>query len=384
MAELLATSGILDIYCYCKTIYITVRRVHWILIYLYESSINFTIEMLLSDIRHWAPFRLDALGIVTLLGATELDLCIGRLVRNRLTEGLPVLAAYIVASNSIIKPIPGFVLHNISDGILATDITGWFARWLLCQNSTFASSVVSITLNQRPASKWDEFSAYIAGSLAIGPLLVLAILMGDWWGLVNGLSMLISVLVRRTVVGQNRAALDLAASRGNDRSKEMIKTFWALPTGTAITILAPRGVILDCLLTTPRPPHPRLYNLMRALGWLGFGCHVVSLGMASLVSQLLSLFLLLAATVLVVYAVGDEEAYIGSQLLLERKDSLEKDFRAATYARLNLSESEEASMVAWNLFPHKSNEKWWDRYRDYQDKKEAGALLDWDTLLGIP
>ena len=340
--------------------------------------------MLLSNIRHWAPFRLDALGIVTLLGATELDLCIGRLVRNRLTEGLPVLAAYIVASNSITKPIPGFVLYNISDGILATDITGWFARWLLHQNFTFASSTVSITLNQRPASKWDEFSAYIVGSLAIGPILVLAILMGDWWGLVNGLSMLISVLVRRTVVGQNRAALDLAASRGKDRSKEMVKTFWTLPTGTAITILAPRGIILDCLLTTPRPPHPRLYSLMRALGWLGFGCHVISLGMASLVSQLLSVSLLLAVTVLVVYAVGDEEAHIGSQLLLERNDSPGKDFRAAAYARLYLSESEEASMVAWNLFPHKSNKKWWDRYRDCQDEREAGALQHWDILLGTP
>jgi len=100
------------------------------------------------------PFRLDALGLVTLLGTQELDIAIGRLVTNHFTEYLPLLGAYIIAGESITKPIPGFVLYNITDGICATDVTGWFARWLMCQKLSPSSSTITIgTLDPpRPTS----------------------------------------------------------------------------------------------------------------------------------------------------------------------------------------------------------------------------------------
>ncbi|KAF8246157.1 hypothetical protein K440DRAFT_685659 [Wilcoxina mikolae CBS 423.85] len=87
--------------------------------------------MLLGYLETWAPFRIDALGLVTMIGASEIDVAVVRLVRNRFTECLPLLGAYIFAGNNFTKPIPGFFLYNISDGIVATDMTGWFARWLL-------------------------------------------------------------------------------------------------------------------------------------------------------------------------------------------------------------------------------------------------------------
>lgn len=79
--------------------------------------------MLLNYLVSWAPFHIDALGIVTFLGAEQIDQAVGRLARNRFTSCLPLLGAYKIAGNDIVKPIPGFTLYNITDGILATDLT---------------------------------------------------------------------------------------------------------------------------------------------------------------------------------------------------------------------------------------------------------------------
>lgn len=44
------------------------------------------------------------------------------------------------------------------------------------------------------------------------PIIVLPIVMGDWWGFVNALSMLLSILVRKVIMDQNRHAISTAAS----------------------------------------------------------------------------------------------------------------------------------------------------------------------------
>lgn len=336
--------------------------------------------MLLSQLQSWAPFRLDALGIVTLLGAHELDIAIGRLAKNRFTEYLPLLGAYVVAGNNITKPIPGLVLYNVTDGILATDITGWFARWLMCQGLSSPSSTITIrTLQPKRFSNHSaEIGSAIIGIFAILPIFVLACLIGDWWGFANAISMLISVIVRRVVVGQLRRALDHATRKAYNTSMDHVKTFWTMPDGTVVTIRAPRGVVIDCLLTNPRPLNRHLYNWMRILGWAGFGCHVITLGMASLFSQILSVSLLLVATFLVVHQIGDNDEYIGSSLQLVREDPDGESFRAAVYSRMDLSEKEEASMVSWNLMPHASNETWWRKYRGH---KANGHFRNWDKAL---
>lgn len=51
---------------------------------------------MLSSLSKWAPIRLDALGIVTLIDEQAVNRCIGRLVRYRYVEYLPLLAGQVV------------------------------------------------------------------------------------------------------------------------------------------------------------------------------------------------------------------------------------------------------------------------------------------------
>jgi hypothetical protein len=135
------------------------------------------------------------------------------------------------------------------------------------------------------------------------------------------------------------------------------------PSDKAVTIYAPCGIITEVLLTNPKPPHPRLYLFARALGWLGFACHVVSLGMAALVNQLITVAIIITATVLVANRVCCDEPHIGSEIEVQRFDeTLGNDKRSRTYLRIDLSQSEEDAMLAWGLFPQRSNEGWWNRY----------------------
>jgi len=112
-----------------------------------STSCRLFVLMSLASLKDWAPFKIDALGLVTILGQAELDLTLGSLVRNRLTEFLPVLAAFVVAGDNITKAIPGFTVYNITDGIVATDVAGWFARWLLLQDFKWNSSSVRVICN---------------------------------------------------------------------------------------------------------------------------------------------------------------------------------------------------------------------------------------------
>jgi hypothetical protein len=338
--------------------------------------------MPLHFLKAWAPFRIDALGLVTLLGVDELNIAIGRLACNRATEYLPLLEGYIIANDSFVKPIPGFAVYNVTDGIMATDVAGWFCRWLICQELTWSSTTIRISQCQRRAKDiGNEFIGLLVGVVALTPILAFACIMGDWWGFTNTLSMLISVVVRRIAVSQHRIALDKATENAMDMSVDTVKTFWTLPDGRAATIIVPRGILIGCLLTTPRPPNPRRYYISRVFGWIGFGSHVITLGMATLFSQLLSVTLLLIATILVAKRIGDNEYRISSNLQVERNDFKGQNFRAAAYARLELTSKEEASMIAWNLFPHKSNEIWWNKYQTCKSSKRTMSFVTWDQIL---
>lgn len=84
----------------------------------------------------WSPFKVDALGLVTLLGSEEADRTIGRLVSSSITEYLPLVAGFVVANDRFKDHVPGLIVYNITDSICASDVTGWLSRWLLCQNFT--------------------------------------------------------------------------------------------------------------------------------------------------------------------------------------------------------------------------------------------------------
>ncbi|RYP66162.1 hypothetical protein DL769_006106 [Monosporascus sp. CRB-8-3] len=332
-------------------------------------------------LQQWAPFKIDALGLVTILGASQADMVLGQLTRNYLTEWLPLLGAYVIADNSITNPLPGFSLYNITDGILATDLAGWFARWLLCQDLSFCSSTIYISPIVASTSRRQrlrrDICSHSLGVLTLIPM-VLSILIGDWWGLANSISMLASVVVRRIILEQNRRAIDLAVDESEKTSCEEVKVFVTLPNGKAVAIRTTRGIVIDCLLTTPRPPNLKRYTASRAVGWFAFGCHIISLGMSSLVCQLVAVILLICPTVLVAWQIGMDRSQVGRKLAFSRDDA-QVPFRAAAYARLDLTPEQEESLVKWNLAPHRSNKLWWDKYRNV---KALRNFESWDTILG--
>ena len=76
----------------------------------------------------WAPFQIDALGLITLLGAEEVNASVGRLVRSTWLEYLPLLGAYVIANESFREKKPGYHIYNISQGIHTTDLAPWLSR----------------------------------------------------------------------------------------------------------------------------------------------------------------------------------------------------------------------------------------------------------------
>ena len=329
--------------------------------------------MILAFLASWAPFKIDALGLITILGTTELDMTVGSLVRNRLTDFLPLLAAFLIAGNNILSPIPGFAVYNITDGILATDVSGWLARWLLCQDFTWNSTELrlQLLLDIGRRNRFQRRLSEVAlGVLGISTLLVFPILTADWFGLANSLSMTASVFVRWAVVSQNRNAIDRDTLAGLESSSEVIKTFWTLPTGKAVAMYVPRGVLIGCFLTTPQPPSPLFYSAARMAGWVAFGCHIITLGMTSLFNQLVTVFVLIAATFLTSRRIGADNSHIASHLAINRFDHPDPhDSRTSAYVRLNLSYTEERKLLAWNLVPHESNQEWWQKYRTLLGKE---------------
>lgn len=338
-------------------------------------------------LRRWAPFHIDALGIVTLLGASDVNLAVGTLIASP-AEYLPVLAGNVIADNSFTKPIPGFVLYNITDGIVATDVAGWFSRWLICQHLTWSSTSLAITVSQNGGQAWSwrarRLSHRVLGLFTLSTLIILAILTGDWWGLANALSMLGGMVTREILVEQNRAALDAAAVTSSTASDSVVKVFCTLPSGEAITIYAPRLVVLNCILTTPVPRFKRLYSLLRGLAWLSFGGHVITLGLAALFNQLLTVVVLLGATVVLVQRLGTDQSRVGGRLHIQQTDHQGKGHRAEAYARLDLSAVEEDRMVQWNLFPHPTNTHWWSKYREFQALGTDQAFENWAEALASP
>ncbi|KAF2642223.1 hypothetical protein P280DRAFT_468656 [Massarina eburnea CBS 473.64] len=328
----------------------------------------------------WAPLQIDALGMVTMLGADQVNTYIGRMTYSCITDMLPLLGTFVIAGNKFAEPIPGFVLYNITDGIIATDLAGWFARWLLCQDLTPSKSTIEITITKRPRRPAAAALAYTIGLCVVLPPILISILGHDWWGLGNSLCMLFSCFVRKIVIEMCKDTLDDAAEEAEKTDCEPVKVFLTMPTGQGVTIRTSRSVIINCLLTEPRTTHRKFYDTVRGLGWLTFGCQVVALGMSSFLIQLLTVVVMVSATVLATRGVGDDETRIGQRLLLKRSEYDGTGFRAKSYARLDLKDTEEDSMVHWNMFPRRSNSRWWETYRKClaEDNKRFDT---WDQRL---
>ncbi|KAF7513249.1 hypothetical protein GJ744_010645 [Endocarpon pusillum] len=332
----------------------------------------------LRNVLEWSPFRIDALGIITMIGSDQVESAVGRLVNSRYVEYLPLLGAFAIASDQFADARSGYALYNITDGITTTDLAGWFVRWCSAQKFAKSDSTVRWSVDTRPWSLeryWrDRLTATLICIVTNGFLVALTILQGDWWGFANALSMVVSVLVRAHVLEQNRTALDLAARKGFDMSNGTESKFLVvLSDSRMIAMHAPSGLVQACFVQKPQPQDPRLYYTVRMIGWASFAVQAVSLGMSGLATQIITVLLMVSATVLMHFQVGCDDTIIGRRLKAqqhERGGTRRQDL----YVSLQLEEHEEESMLRWNLMPHKTpvpaSERWWREY--YEKKKEFG------------
>ena len=333
----------------------------------------------LNQVRSWAPFKIDALGLVTLLGAGQVDQAVGRLSRNRFIDHLPFLAINVIAGDDINLAQPGYAVYNFSDAIMTSQLAPWFTRWLAAQDITQCSSIIHLAYDANGASfsRWDNILSTIISSVVLVSMVLFAGLTGDWWAFVNALSLITSVVCRHYILHELLHSIDTAVDTvpENDPAGTSLKCLVQFPDGKALTLLTSRGILTRVLLPRPAPLHYRRYNLVRYLAWLGFGSHVISLGMSALASQLITVVVLLLSTALLVFRVFTVEDSIGSKMRVRRFDEKgSRESYSRTYSRLKLTEKEEDSLVAWNLVPQRSNVDWWSRYR-------AGLAKSVDTKL---
>jgi hypothetical protein len=69
----------------------------------------------------WSPFHIDALGLVTLLGAEQVDYAIGALAHSQHLEYLPLFGAYVFPSNQIANPVRSFTGYALTTGRQTND-----------------------------------------------------------------------------------------------------------------------------------------------------------------------------------------------------------------------------------------------------------------------
>lgn len=166
------------------------------------------------DLLNWSPFKIDALGLVTLLGAEEIDAAVGRLVSSAYLEYLPLLGAYVIAGDRFTDKAAGWNLYNISQGIHTTDLAAWLTRWMLSQEFTTTRNFVVWKVTPPRTRKFEIFLSILIGFVFNGFLIAGTILSADWYGFANALAMVISIIVRVYVIGQQRLAVDKMIDKG--------------------------------------------------------------------------------------------------------------------------------------------------------------------------
>lgn len=339
----------------------------------------------ITALQHWGPFKIDALGIITLLGAEQVSVAFGRLVNNRYSNALPTVGAYVFPANTYTTPVPGFHVYNVDDKMSTVDVPGWFSRWLLSRN--VKTNATKFEFKYKPPGSRSALALAVGGSistalgvLAHAPTIILAVLIRDWWGLANAICMALSTLSRFALVQQNKRALETNANESEGWSDGTVpkRSFWLLPTGNAVRITAPKGLLVNCLLTNPKTRGP-LQLLVRTLGWAAFGGFAVTLGMSTLFIQILTVVIVLACTCFAVWGVGDDTKSVGTRIeVVQEEHAEDSDRRAEAYFRLDLSSEDEDFMIHQSLMPMKAARNWWEPY-DYC--KAKGSFEEWTRVL---
>jgi hypothetical protein len=364
----------------------------------------------------WADgtgLHIDALGLVTLLGAEEMDRSIGRLVPSLYFDFLPLLGAFVVAGNRFTEKKPGFTLYNISEGIMTTELAGWFSRWLQGQELHRARSMVKWEVGKRPP-RWRSF---LIGLLLIsvpahGILLALTVLAADWWGFANVMAMIVSVIVRYLQVAENQAGIDENIKQAQDEAQrynyaqklEIYETALArhqelrqkgtvsedakLPVepkdpyaiakvivitedSKAVTIAAPRYLVKQAFTASPQVPNHLLYTACQWIGWAAFAVHVISIGMAGLYTQICSVVIVLVATVLTAHKVGCEDSRLWQVLRSKLGHGIDQDLGYSCWVSSRLKATLSAYPASYT------------DWSDGQNERKLPSVQETDELRGV-
>ena len=364
-----------------------------------------------TTLEHWGPFRIDALGLITLLGAEEVTQSTGSLVKRKVTECLPLLGAWMVAGDRFMDRQTGYDMYDLTNGIRRPQLAGWFTRWLGTQDVARHTTVFEWS-HEPPVSASGsmgrELLAVMLGCILLLPLLALTVLIRDGWGVANTVAILVSICVRRILFSQRRAAIECLITESVNNAKlhgdhgitatepETCLLLVATPKGNLVTMRVPDNM-MSCFIRDAEVPAARLYQYARLAGWLAFAVHAIALGMASLFAQLYTVVLLLGCTLLVVQrfrwdfpsegCVSTEDMDcarrtqtsrpFGNVVFVKRHDYDGWDRRMNAYARAQLTKEQEEMMRDWGLTPSSSSRNaWW--FEDYHALKVKYEARDHD------
>lgn len=305
----------------------------------------------------WAPFEIDALGLLTLLGANEVDMAVGRLAPSYWLEYMPLLAGFVFAGSRFRGKQPAFTLYNISSGIVTGNLAAWFTRWMQVQEFEVSRSIVYWEVAKVTAARrrWKYFIVpAVISVLFNGLLIAITMLSRDWYGFANALSIIFLIGARSYMIQASRDAINraVAAARplpstftgaveewekkyGQKRQKapakgspsspitaprprlgskqwrpDVAKILVTMPDSKAVTMFIPEHLLRGVFVTETAILSPGLYRLAQWFGWTVFTVHVVTLGMAHLATQLYIIALTVIPTVLTCYGFGCDDSRI--------------------------------------------------------------------------
>ena len=156
---------------------------------------NSAMDAPLKHLNSWSPFRLDALGLLTMLDANEISREIGSLFANSLISHISLLSGNIVPSKD---PLHEYTLYNITDAIQSISLIGWFSRWLLAQHPSQNTSL--FIWIKRSHLRHHGHRALAIGVLVNTCAVALTLLVGDYYGLASTLCMVAGIIVRAYLV----------------------------------------------------------------------------------------------------------------------------------------------------------------------------------------
>lgn len=142
--------------------------------------------------------------------------------------------------------------------------------------------------------------------------------------------------------------------RASERAREMVKVAITLPKGKLVTMYCQREIVKQTISTAPRPDAWK-YKMILGVSWIALRCHLVSIGIASLLDQICCVVVLVASTIAFVRLAHGSRVEVvhrlgadGDGAMLWRSSQHDGDEgRSAAYARLALTEEEERTMCFW-------------------------------------